>query len=222
MMILYAFQFDLTNQPKLVIPIGNDDLFYNMNYGMNIKLDTKNTLIFFDIESTGTDTRKNRIIELSSIKITLDGKREIITKRFNPGIPIAEGATSVHGIKDEDLINEPKFAEKAQEIHDYFLGCDLAGYNIFTFDIRMLTEEFLQAGLMPLFNNETKIIDGMRIFNKMQPSDLAAAYKFYCNKEMTNTHQAEADTLAALDVLDKDFELHTIYIAKLILEGELK
>jgi DNA polymerase III subunit epsilon len=246
-------------------------------------------LIFFDLESTGTDTRRDRIVELSTIKITPDGKQEIITQRFNPGRSIPEQATAVHGIKDEDVINEPSFSEKAQEIHDYFLGCDFAGYNILTFDIRMLKEEFLRAGLEPPFNKETRIIDGMRIFHKMEPRDLAAAYKFYCDKEMIHAHQAEADTLAAMEVLegqiaryglqsdvavladlskydkdsvqldfagkfirdsngeivfnfgkdhkgkkvlenlgmlkwmlDKDFELHTLHIAKLIVEGKIK
>ncbi len=167
----------------------------------SINLNIQNPVIFFDIESTGTDTRKDRIVELSTIKITPDGKQEVITQRFNPGIPIPEAATAVHGIKDEDVINEPSFADKAQEIHDYFLGCDLAGYNIVNFDIRMLTEELLRAGVDLPFNNETKIIDAMVIFKNKEKRDLAAAYKFYCDKELTNAHQAEADTLAALEVL---------------------
>ena len=252
-------------------------------------INIRNSLIFFDIESTGTDTRKDRIVELSTIKITPDGSQETITQRFNPGMPIPEAATAVHGIKDEDVINEPSFSEKAQEIHDYFLGCDLAGYNVVNFDIRMLTEELLRAGVDLPFNSDTKIIDAMVIFKNKEKRDLAAAYKFYCNKEMTNAHQAEADTLAALEVLqgqinkygletdvkslaemskydkdsvaidyagkfirnsdgdivfnfskenkgkkvteniglvkwmlDKDFELHTLYIARQILEGKLQ
>ncbi len=252
-------------------------------------LQLTNPLIFFDIESTGTDTRRDRIVELSTIKITLDGNQETITQRFNPGIPIPEGATAIHGIKDEDVRNEPSFSAKAQEIYDYFLDCDLAGYNIVNFDIRMLAEELLRAGVDLPFNNETKIIDAMVIFKNKEKRDLAAAYKLYCDKELINAHQAEADTLAAMEVLegqikkygldadlehlaemskydknsmaldyaskfvrntdgdivfnfgkdhkgkkvleelgmlqwmlDKDFELHTLYIARQILEGKLK
>lgn len=159
-------------------------------------------LIFFDIESTGTDTRKDRIIELSTIKLTPDGNSETITQRFNPGIPIPEGATAIHGIRDEDVINEPSFSAKAQAIYDYFSGCDVAGYNVITFDIRMLTSEFLRAGLGLPFNEDTRIIDAMRIFHKMEKRDLGTAYKFYCDKELTNAHQAEADTIASLEVLE--------------------
>ena len=166
----------------------------------NLKLNK--SLIFFDLESTGTDTRRDRIVELSTIKITPDGKQEIITRRFNPGMSIPEQATAVHGIKDEDVINEPSFSDKAQEIYDYFLGCDLAGYNTIEFDARILIEELKRANLKSPINQNTKIIDSMRIFKKMEKRDLAAAYKFYCNKELTNAHQAEADTVASMKVLE--------------------
>lgn len=163
-------------------------------------------LIFFDIESTGTNTRNDRIIELSTIRINLDQSQEIITQRFNPEIEIPAEATAIHGISNLDIANEANFQSKASQIAEYFQDCDLAGYNIINFDLRLLTAEFLRANVKPPYDSNTKVIDVMRIYHKMEKRDLAAALRFYCDKELENAHQAESDTLAAMEILEKQIE----------------
>jgi DNA polymerase-3 subunit epsilon len=170
-----------------------------------MQIHLKRPLIVFDLETTGISISTDRIIEMCTIKVFPDGKEEIKTQRFNPEMPIPPQSTAIHGIKDEDVAHAPKFSEKAKEIAEYLKGCDFAGFNSNKFDFPMLVEEFLRAGID--FDTENrKFIDVQRIFHTMEQRNLVAAYKFYCNKELTNAHSAEADTTATLEVLKAQLE----------------
>ena len=165
-----------------------------------MKLKLTKPLCFFDLETTGTDVSKDRIIEIAIIKVNTDGSRESLEIRLNPGIPIPPESTLIHGITDEMVANEPKFKDKARNIYNFLKGCDLAGFNSDRFDIPLLVEELLRADLDFDFKN-TKTIDVQNIFHKMEERTLSAALKFYCDKELTDAHTAIADANATLDVL---------------------
>lgn len=168
-----------------------------------MRLKLKRPLIIFDTETTGTDPKTDRIIELAVVKLGPDGSREEKCRRFNPLVPIPKDATAVHGITNEDVKDEPPFAKMAggkQGIAAYFRGCDLGGYNIIGFDIPILLAELERAG-ETLELTDVAIIDAYRIFTSREPRDLTAALKFYCDKEMTNAHTALGDVLATSDVL---------------------
>ncbi len=170
---------------------------------MNLSL-TK-PIAFFDIESTGLDTVKDRIVEIAILKIYPDGKEYTLSKKINPTIPIPLKTSKIHHIYDKDIKNEPTFKEAAWEIHDFFKGADLSGFNLLRFDIPILVEEFLRVDI----NFELKgrnIIDVQRIFHLMEPRNLAGAYRFYCNKNLTNAHTAQADTKATFEVLMSQIE----------------
>lgn len=161
-------------------------------------------LLVFDIESTGINPRADRIIELAAIRVHPDGRRESADWLLNPGVPIPIESTAIHGIRDEDVANCPRFGEVAPEIEAYFHGCDLAGFNHTRFDIPLLSEEFLRIGLF--FDIDSRrIIDAQRIFHKREPRDLTAAVKFYCGEDFTDAHGARADTEATLRVLEGQF-----------------
>lgn len=165
-----------------------------------MQLNLKRPLIVFDLETTGISISKDRIVELCYIKILPTGEEEIKTMRFNPGIPIPNEVSLIHGIYDKDVEFEPSFADKAKELSDKFQGCDFAGFNSNKFDFPMIVEEFLRAGVD--FETENrKFVDAQRIFHMMEQRNLGAAYKFYCNKDLENAHSAEADTKATLEVL---------------------
>ena len=165
-----------------------------------MKLKLTKPLCFFDLETTGTDVSKDRIIEIAIIKVNIDGSRESLEIRLNPGIPIPPESTLIHGITDEMVANEPIFKDKARNIYNFLKGCDLAGFNSDRFDIPLLVEELLRADLDFDFKN-TKTIDVQNIFHKMESRTLSAALKFYCDKELTDAHTAIADANATLDVL---------------------
>ena len=165
-----------------------------------MKLKLTKPLCFFDLETTGTDVRKDRIIEIAIIKVNINGSRESLEIRLNPGIPIPPESTLIHGITDEMVANEPIFKDKARNIYNFLKGCDLAGFNSDRFDIPLLVEELLRADLDFDFKN-TKTIDVQNIFHKMESRTLSAALKFYCDKELTDAHTAIADANATLDVL---------------------
>ncbi len=169
------------------------------------KLTLKKPIVFFDLETTGTDIVKDRIVELAFIKLTPDGKRDKFTKRINPGIPIPPESTHFHGITDEDVKNAPAFKQVAHELYEWIRGCDLGGYNSSKFDIPLLAEEFLRAGLQVDFT-ERNMVDVQQIFFKMEARTLAAAYSFYCHKSLENAHSAEADINATIEVLEAQLE----------------
>lgn len=165
-----------------------------------MKLNLKRPLAFFDLEATGTNVGIDRIVEISVIKINPDEKEEVKTWRINPGIPIPLETSLLHGIYDDDIKDSPVFAALGTEIADFIGDSDLAGYNSNKFDIPMLMEEFLRAGIA--FDIENRhFVDVQNIFHQMEQRTLKAAYLFYCNKEIINAHSAEADTRATMEVL---------------------
>lgn len=165
-----------------------------------MQLALKNPLLFFDIESTGLNVATDRIVEISAVKVMPDGSTDIKTRRINPTIPISPEAQKVHGISDEDVKDCPKFSQIAKSLAQWMQGCDIAGYNSLKFDIPMLSEEFLRAGVEFDFRKRY-LVDVQNIFHKMEQRTLLAAYKFYCQKDLENAHSAEADTMATYEVL---------------------
>ncbi len=169
------------------------------------QLTLKRPIIFFDLETTGTDPAKDRIVELALVKMTPDGKREKFTKRINPGIPIPAEVTLIHGISDEDVKNCQQFKQIAHSLYDWMRGCDLGGYNSARFDLPLLAEEFLRVGINVDFT-ERHMVDVQQIFFKMEARTLSAAYAFYCQKELENAHSAEADINATIEVLEAQLD----------------
>lgn len=165
-----------------------------------MQLNLKNPLVFFDLETTGINIVKDRIVEISYLKVHPNGKEESKTRRINPEMPIPAEATAIHGISDEDVKDCPTFKEIAKSLAAQIEGCDLAGYNSNRFDIPLLAEEFLRADV-DIDMNKRKFVDVQTIFHKMEQRTLSAAYKFYCEKSLENAHTAEADTLATYEVL---------------------
>lgn len=166
---------------------------------MNLEL--RNPLAFFDLETTGINVVKDRIVEISIVKVMPNGEKIIKTKKVNPTIPIPAETTKIHGISDEDVKDAPTFKDIAKDIAKFLEGADLAGYNMLRFDVPVLVEEFLRVGIN--FDvSARKLIDVQRLFYLMEPRTLTAAYKFYCDKELEGAHSAEVDTIATFEVLD--------------------
>lgn len=165
-----------------------------------MKLNLKVPICFFDLETTGTNITLDRIIEIAVIRMQPNGEIQKKTNRINPTIPIPAESSVFHGIYDEDVKGKPTFKEVAKEYAKFFEGADLSGFNIIKFDVPMLVEEFLRAGVE--FDYERKkIIDAQKIYHMMEKRNLSAAYKFYCGKDLINSHSAEADTVATMEVL---------------------
>ena len=169
----------------------------------NIRLERP--LVVFDLETTGKRVQTDRIVEISLLKLLPDGTNQIKTRRLNPGIPIPAEATAIHGITDADVANENSFRQIARSLVAYLEGCDLCGYNIWIFDLRMLVNEFKRAEV-PFSVAGRHIIDPCRIFHKREPRDLRTALRFYCRMEHEGAHGAAADVLTALLVLDSQVE----------------
>ena len=165
-----------------------------------MELNLKNPIIFFDLETTGVDIMRDRIVELSLIKVYPNGAEEVKSRRLNPERHIPEEATAVHGITDADVKDAPTFKQVAKDLARIFEGCDVAGFNSNRFDIPLLEEEFLRAGVDFDFSKR-RFIDVQTIFHKMEQRTLIAAYKFYCGKNLEDAHSAEADTRATYEVL---------------------
>lgn len=166
---------------------------------MNLHL--SKPLAFFDLETTGTNTAKDRIVEIAIIKLNPDGSKESYSKKVNPEMPIPIVVSEIHGIYDIDILDCPSFKDIAQEVKTFINDSDLAGFNSNRFDIPVLVEEMLRSGVDPEFDKK-KFVDIQNVFHKMEQRTLVAAYKFYCDKDLTNAHSAEADTLATLEVLE--------------------
>ena len=165
---------------------------------MQLKL--KNPLVFFDLETTGTNIVSDRIVEISYLKISPNGMEESKTMRINPGCPIPAESSAIHGIYDQDVANAPVFKAVAKMIAKDIEGCDLAGYNSNRFDIPLLAEEFLRADV-DIDLMKRKFVDVQVVFHKMEQRTLSAAYQFYCEKNLEDAHTAEADTKATYEVL---------------------
>lgn len=165
-----------------------------------MKLNLKNPIVFFDLETTGTNINSDRIVEISYLKVHPNGNEESKTLRINPECHIPEETSAIHGIYDADVVDCPKFKEVAKNIAKDFEGADVAGFNSNRFDIPLLAEEFLAAGV-DLDFSKRKFVDVQVIFHKMEQRTLSAAYKFYCGKNLEDAHTAEADTRATYEVL---------------------
>ena len=165
-----------------------------------MELNLKNPIVFFDIETTGTNISRDRIVEISILKVMPNGDEMSKTRRINPEMPIPAEASSIHGITDEDVKECPRFKDIAKSLSQLIEGCDLAGFNSNRFDIPILVEEFLRAGI-DIDLKKRKFVDVQTIFHKKEPRTLSAAYKFYCNEDLTNAHSADADTRATYEVL---------------------
>jgi DNA polymerase-3 subunit epsilon len=170
-----------------------------------MKLNLKNPLVFFDLETTGTNINIDRIIEICYLKVYPNGNEEAKTYRVNPEMHIPEVSTAIHGIKDEDVADCPKFKELAAMIKHDIEGCDFAGFNSNRFDVPVLAEEFLRAGV-DIDLSKRKFIDVQVIFHKMEQRTLSAAYKFYCDKNLEDAHTAEGDTRATYEVLQAQLD----------------
>ena len=165
---------------------------------MELKL-TK-PIVFFDLETTGINIGNDRIVEISMLKIFPNGNKESNTWLVNPEIEIPAETSAIHGITNERVVTEPTFKELAQTVYDLIADADLAGFNSNRFDIPLLAEEFLRVGIDFSMENR-KAVDIQNIFHKLEQRTLVAAYKFYCDKDLTNAHSAEADTTATFEVL---------------------
>jgi DNA polymerase-3 subunit epsilon len=170
---------------------------------MTHKLKLKKPLAFFDLETTGIDPVNDRIVEISILKAMPDGNTSVKTWRINPEMPIPYESTVIHGITDEDVKDEPSFKKASGEISSFLEGADLAGYNSVKFDLPLLVEEFMRIG-QDFDVSKRRMVDVQKIFHHMEPRNLAAAYRFYCGKEMHKegkAHSAEFDTFVTFEVL---------------------
>ena len=165
-----------------------------------LKLNLNRPIIFFDLETTGTNVTHDRIVEISYIKVYPDGHEEKKSRRLNPEMPIPAASTAVHHITDEDVKNEPTFRQIAKSLLEIFEGCDIAGYNSNKFDVPVLMEEFGRCGINFDIAGR-RFIDIQNIFHKMEQRTLVAAYKFYCGADLEGAHSALADTQATYEVL---------------------
>ncbi|MGI9547654.1 MAG: exonuclease domain-containing protein [Flavobacteriaceae bacterium] len=165
-----------------------------------MELNLNKPICFFDLETTGTNVAKDRIVEISILKIFPNGNKSGKTWLVNPGIPIPAVATAIHGISDEKVAEEPSFKMISKEVYQMIRDSDLGGYNSDRFDIPLLAEEMLRAEVDFEMKNMVSV-DVQTIFHKMEKRTLEAAYKFYCNKELKEAHSAEADTIATYEVL---------------------
>ena len=165
-----------------------------------MELNLKNPIAFFDLETTGLDISKDRIVEIAVLKIDPGGRKDSLHMYLNPEMPIDPRAIAVHGIRDEDVADAPTFSQIARNLADFITGCDLAGYNCNRFDVPMLAEEFARANV-DIDLKHRKIIDVQVVFFKKEQRTLSAAYKFYLDREMRNAHTAEADSEATYEIL---------------------
>ena len=165
-----------------------------------MKLNLNNPVVFFDLETTGINITTDRIVELCYIKVYPNGNEESKSMRINPEMHIPESSSAIHGIYDEDVADCPTFKQVARELANTIKGCDFAGFNSNRFDVPMLVEEFLRAGI-DIDIRKRKFIDVQNIYHKLERRTLSAAYKFYCGKDLENAHSALADTRATYEVL---------------------
>ena len=170
---------------------------------MNLSL--KKPMVFFDLETTGIQIATDRIVEISILKVFPNGNKESKTWLVNPEIEIPKEASDIHGITNEKVVTEPTFKELASQVSKMIEGCDLAGFNSNRFDIPLLAEEMLRAGIN-FDMDDRKAIDVQVIFHKKEQRTLGAGYKFYCGKDLENAHSAEADTVATFEILEAQIE----------------
>ena len=166
-----------------------------------MRLNLNKPICFFDLETTGTNPGKDRIVEIAVLKLDTNNQKKEMVWRVNPECPIPEEASSVHGITDEMVKDQPTFKHYSKEIYNFIEGCDLGGYNIDKFDLPLLVEEFIRSDIDVSSFAKVKTVDVQTIFFKKEPRDLSSALKFYCNKDHGNAHTALDDTIATYEVL---------------------
>lgn len=173
-----------------------------------MELNLKKSIVFFDLEATGLNVTKDRIVEIGIIKINTDGSEERLVQKVNPEITIPQEVIDIHGITNEMVANEPTFKILAPKVAEFIGDADLAGYNSNKFDIPLLLEEFVRAEA--IFSMEDRnCVDVQNIFHKMEKRTLEAAYQFYCQKTIENAHSAEADIFATYEVLKAQLDKYT-------------
>jgi DNA polymerase-3 subunit epsilon len=173
-----------------------------------MQLNLRRPLAFLDLETTGINIASDRIVEISVLKITPEGKEEWMISRINPEMPIPPKSTAIHGISDADVASSPTFKEIAKNLTSFLEGCDLAGYNALKFDIPVLAEEFLRVNVDFNFRKR-KYVDVQVIFFKKEQRTLSAAYQFYCNRSLKEAHSSKADTFATYEVLKAQLDMYT-------------
>jgi len=172
---------------------------------MNLKLEKP--IVFFDLETTGLDISKDRIVQIAAIKIKPDGSQEDLNFYVNPCMDIPAEATAVHGITNDDVFEAGRFEEYSEIIYKFFKGCDLGGYNLLRFDIPLLSEEFAKCGFS--FPDESvKVIDVQNIYFKKEERTLRAGYKYYMGEELENAHDALADIRATAQILNCQINMY--------------
>ena len=157
-------------------------------------------MTFLDLETTGTNTMKDRIVQIAMVKINPNGEEVKYNKLVNPEMPIPPESSEIHGISDEQVKGQPTFKEIAKEVNQFLKDCDIGGYNHIKFDIPLLMEEFTRADIEFSLHNR-RLVDSQRLFFLMEPRNLTAAYRFYCQKELGNAHDAMADVEATKEIL---------------------
>lgn len=162
-------------------------------------------ICFFDLETTGTNVVKDRIVEISILKVYPNGEKESRTWLVNPGMPIPKETSEIHGITDDKVADSPLFKDLAHRVYEMIKDSDLGGYNSNKFDIPLLAEEFLRAEI-DFDMNKRLAVDVQNIFHRMEQRTLSAAYKFYCGQDLTNAHSAEADVIATYEVLKSQLD----------------
>ena len=170
-----------------------------------MKLQLTRPVAFIDLETTGTNLATDRIVEIAIVKVNIDGTNLVKRKLINPGMPIPTGASDIHGISDEMVKDAPSFKQVANEIKQFLEQCDLGGYNSNRFDVPLLVEEFLRAGLEFSVDGR-KLVDVQKVFHMMEQRTLSAAYKFYCQKNLEGAHGAEADATATWEILEAQLD----------------
>ena len=180
-------------------------MVYLLKRSFPMELNLTKPICFFDLEATGTNLAKDRIVEIAILKIFPNGNKESKTWLVNPEIKIPEEVVAIHGISNEKVADEPTFKELSSRIYEMIKGCDLAGYNSNRFDIPLLVEELLRAGIDFEMKNVVAV-DVQTIFHKKEQRTLSAAYQFYCGKNLEDAHTAEADTNATYEVLKSQLE----------------
>jgi DNA polymerase-3 subunit epsilon len=166
----------------------------------DMQLNLRRSLAFVDLETTGINITTDRIVEISVLKISPEGKEEWMTSRINPEIAIPPKSTAIHGISDADVADSPRFRDIAKNLASFLEGCDLSGYNALKFDIPVMAEEFLRVNVDFNFKKR-RYVDVQVIFHKKEQRTLAAAYQFYCKRDLQNAHSSMADTMATYEVL---------------------
>ena len=165
-------------------------------------------LAFIDLETTGTSVSTDRIVEVAVLKLSPDGTVDLRSQRLNPGTPIPPEATAVHGITDADVSDRPSFRRLAASLLSFLDGCDIAGFGVARFDLRVLEAEFARAELQ-FSISERAVVDALSIFFAREPRDLRAAMQFYCSRDLEDAHSAEGDVIGSLEVLAAQLERYS-------------